>query len=398
MSALRHVIVVGAGPGGLAAAARLRERGGDAVRVTLIAPELRATFHAGTLDVALEKAEPDQFMTRVSLDGVNLIDAEVATVEPDGVTIVGVGAEAGERRDAAGRPAADERPAAAGRGTVGERLDADAVIAAPGLRLATEVVPTWSRAAVTWDPAGTRRVRDRVLRVESGRVLVAACGMPYRCPPAPLALAVGLAGLHFGARHMTRVTVATPEPIPLAGVGGDAPALVMDACTAAGVELEREFAVDLEASSDGVLRATDGREVPYDGAFLIPPHRRPACLANLPGEGPVVPVGERGSVDGTLLYVVGDAAATGLPRAGGVARSTARAAADGALEALDVVAAPPPEPIEASCFMFHHGGALSRVRVRYTDEESSVEIDGPSLDLWPARDGELRRFLEAAGG
>jgi len=366
VSVLPHVVVVGAGPGGLTAAARLRERAGDLVRVTLVSPDLRATFHAGTLDVALQKAEPDRFTTRVNIDGIELLDAEVTDVAPDGVMLGG------------------------------ERLAADAVIAAPGLHVDADAVPQWSRAAVAWDPYGAERMRDRILDVPAGRVLVAACGMPYRCPPAPLALAVGLASFHFGSRHQTLVGVATPEPIPLAGVGGDAPALVMEACVAAGVELERGFLVDLSTSEDGVLRSTDGRELAYDGAFLIPPHRRPACLASLPGDGPMVAVGERGSVDGSTLYVVGDAAATGLPRAAGVARGAAVAAADGALDALGIVAAPPAAPIEASCFMFHHGGALSRVRVRYTETESAVEIDGPSLDLWPAREGELRRFLAAA--
>lgn len=367
MSERRHVIVVGAGPGGLTAAARLRERGGDDVRVTLISPGLRATFYAGTLDVALANAEPSRFTTHVDLEDVELLDAEVTDVAPDGVT------------------------------TEDYRLAADAVIAAPGLHLDAEAIPPWRRAAVAWDPRTAAQMRSRVLDVEAGRVVVAACGLPYRCPPAPLALAVGLADYHFGARHQTLVSVATPEPIPLAGVGGDAPALVMVACTTAGVELEREFIVDLSASEDGLLRSTDGREMPYDGAFLIPPHRRPACLEGLTGDGPMVTVGERGSVDGTTLYVVGDAAATGLPRAAGVARGTAVAAADGVLDALGVVAAPPQEPIEASCFMFHHGGAISQIRVRYTGTDSVVEIDGPSLDLRPAREGELRRFLDAAG-
>lgn len=368
MTAARRVIVVGAGPGGLAAAARLRERGAGGVAVMLVSPGLRAAFLAGTLDVALGDAEPSAFAARVALAGVECVAGEVTAVAPDGVEL------------------------AAGR------MHADAVIAAPGLAVDEESVPaSWRRVAAVWDPDAAGRLRDRVLTPRAGRVVVAVCGVPYRCPPAPLALAVALADRHREARHQVRVTVTTPEPVPLAGVGGEAPALVSDACTAAGVTLERGFAPDLGASEDGVLRSTDGREIAYEGALLVPLHRRPRCLASLPGEGPMVAVGERGSVDGSLLYVVGDAAATGLPRAVGVARASAVAAADQVLERLGVVAAPAQEPIEASCFMFHHGGALSRIRVRYVGGAASIATDGPSLDLWPAREGELRRFLEAAG-
>jgi sulfide:quinone oxidoreductase len=366
LSSDRHVIVVGAGPGGLAAAARLRERGDGRVAVTLISPGLRATFLGGTLDVALGEQEPAAFTAAVDMAGVRCLDAAVSAVAPDGVAL-------------------DD-----------QRLAADAVIAAPGLAVDAGSVPSWSRAVAAWDPYGARRLRERVLDPPAGRVLVAVTAVPYRCPPAPLALAVGLAGRHLEARHAVRVTVSTPEPVPLAGVGGDAPAFVSDACAAAGVTLERAFMPDLQASADGVLRATDGREIPYDGAFLVPAHRRAACLEGLPTSGPLVAVGDRGSVDGSLLYVVGDAAATGLPRAAGFAAGAAVAAADGALEALGIAPAPAPPVLEASCFMFHHGGAISRISVRYAGGGATVRIDGPSRDLRPARAGELRRFREAA--
>jgi sulfide:quinone oxidoreductase len=368
VNAVRPVVVAGAGPGGLAAAVRLRERGGERVEIVLAAPGARATFLPGTLDVALGDADPDQEKALVRLDGVRCVDAAVERVAPDGVQIAG------------------------------EWLGADAVIAAPGLALSYEAVPEWRRAAVAWDPVAAARVGDRLVGVSAGRVVIAACSLPYRCPPAPFALAIRIAERHFRAGHMTRVIAATPEAMPLAGVGGDAPALVMDACAAAGVQVERGFAVDLATSTDGVLRAVDGRELRYDAAFIVPPHVRAGCLSGLPGDGPLVSVGERGSVDDTTLYVVGDAAATGMPRAAGVARGAAIVAADGALEALGIASAPSADAIEASCYLFHLGGAVSRVRVTYRGEDSRVEIDGPSLDLVPAREGERRRLLAAARG
>jgi sulfide:quinone oxidoreductase len=366
-----HVLVVGAGPGGLAAAARLRQRGGEAVAVTLLSAAGRAVFHAGTLDVALGRAEPEQFTAQVRLEGVECLAATVDEVDGDG---------RGVRVD-------------------GRRLDADAVIAAPGLE--TAPIPPWPRAVAAWDPLAAARARAAMPQVAAGRVLVAACSLPYRCPPAPFALAIGLAGQHMSARHMTTVTVATPEALPLAAVGGEAPALVLDACSAAGVTVARGFSADLDASEDGLLRSADGQQLRYDAAFLIPPHRRARCLAHLPGSGPLVEVDEHGCVAGSMLYVVGDAAATALPRAAGVARAKAVIAADRVLERLGIAAVEAAEPVSASCFMFHYGGAVSRLRVSFPGPPGSdpvVEIDGPSLDLAAAREGERRRFLAAAGG
>lgn len=363
----RRVIVVGAGPGGLTAAARLRERGGERVDVSLVAPGACATFLAGTLDVLAGGAAPETFSVPVRLDRVSVTPAAATEVSADGVVVDG------------------------------RRLAADAVIAAPGLALGEIPAGLRGRAVAAWSPQGAGIARAQLPEITTGSLLIAACSAPYRCPPAPFALAVRLAEQHFRARHMVRVTVATPEPVPLAGVGGDAPSLVMDACAGARVRVEPGFAVDLEASADGSLRARDGRVLNYDAALLIPPHVRSPCLAGLPGEGPLVAVGERGAVDGTRLYVVGDAAGTGLPRAAGVATASAAAAADGALEALDIAPAPAAPRVEAACFMFHYGGAVSRIRVAYDPEGAHVEIDGPSLDLPPAREGERRRFMRLAG-
>lgn len=365
---MKRVVIVGAGPGGLAAAARLRERGGDQVEIILITLGSTATFLAGTLDVVLGESTPERFSAAVDVGGVRCIGATVERAAPDGVLI------------------ADEW------------LAADAVIAAPGLALAADAVPQWPRAVTAWDPARAAHARAALPEVAAGHVLVAACSLPYRCPPAPFALAVRLAERHFKARHLTRVVVATPELMPLAGVGGDAPALVMEACAAAGVEVQRGFTADVSISEDGLLRSDDGRALKYDAAFFVPPHVRAPCLSGLPGDGPLVSVGTRGAVDDTTLYVIGDAADTGLPRAAGIARGSARAAADGVLQTLRIAAAPPPEPLEASCFMFHSGGAVSRVRLTAMGEERRVAIDGPSLDLAPAREGERRRFLAAARG
>jgi sulfide:quinone oxidoreductase len=372
----RVVVVAGAGPGGLAAAARLRDVAGDQLEVVLVAPGARATFLAGTLDVLLGDAEPDAFMAPVELAGVRCVDAAVDAVRSEGV-VVG-----------------------------GSLLAADAVIAAPGLSLVEDVLASWPGVASAWDPVGAVRARRSLPDVTAGRVVVAVCSLPYRCPPAPFALAIRLAERHFNAGHMTRVTVVTPEPMPLAGVGGEAPAFLMDACAAAGVEVERGFAVDLEASDSRVLRSLDGRELGHDALFLVPPHARAACLRDLPGDGPLVPVGPRGSVEGTTLHVAGDAAATGLPRSAGVARGMAVLAADGVLEGLGIAPAPPPPPIDASCFLHHSGGAVSRIRVKFElgpdggpePVSSRVDIDSPSHDLGRAREGERRRFLAAAGG
>lgn len=369
---MARVVVVGAGPGGLSAAARLRERGPDGLDVLLVTREGEATHLAGTIAAALGTDPAGHFATAAAPPGVTCRSGEVTTADGTGVVVAG------------------------------ERIGADAVIAAPGLVPDVAVLPAWSRARAGWDPVTAQRHAADLEGVPGGRLIVAVCALPHRCPPAPYGLAMALARRHRSSGRFTKVCIVTPEPFPLMGVGGEAPAFLMESCAGAGVAFEGRFEIDLETSEDGVLRARDGRELEYELAYLVPPHRRAAVLDGLGGDGPLVAVDRCGetAIDG--LFVVGDAAATGLPRAAGVAEAQGRTAADAVLTRLGL--APPAEPHrpQPSCYIAHGAGAMSRIRLRYPgalppDGEAVVEIDPPSPDLAHAAEGERRRFLRLAG-
>ena len=372
MARAPHVLVVGAGPGGLAAADRLRERAGDGLEVTLVTRDGRATHLAGTVPVALGDRPPQDFVADVALDGVRCLAGEASAVDGAGAIVDG------------------------------ERIDADAVIAAPGLRLDAAAVPDWSRARVAWDPEAAAAAAAGLDGVPGGRLLIVVCALPYRCPPAPYSLGMVLADRHRRSGRFTKVCVASPEPFPLMAVGGEAPGFLMDACAGAGVELAGRFEVDLAASEDGVMRGRDGRELEYRYALVIPPHARSPALAELDGDGPLVGVDERGESSVAGLFVVGDAAASGLPRAAGAAEALGRTAADAVLARLGLAEACAPHAPEPSCYVQHAGGAISRLRLRYPRGlppagEAQVDIDGPTPDLAHAVEGERRRFLRLAG-
>ncbi|UTI66893.1 hypothetical protein NBH00_11945 [Paraconexibacter antarcticus] len=370
---LPRVLIVGAGPGGIAAAHRLRECGDGQVEIELVTRGGTATHLAGSVPVAIGAAEAENLSCAVALPGVRCTAGEVSVVDGGGAVIDG------------------------------RRVDADAVIASPGLVPDVDVVPDWSRACTGWDLDAAVAAAPRLEAVPGGTLAVVVCGLPYRCPPAPYGLAMALARTHRASGRFTKVCVVTPEAFPLMGVGGEAPAFLMDSCAGAKVEIERKFDVDLGASEDGVLRAVDGRALEYELAFVIPPHCRSAMLADLDAVGPLVKVDARGHSSVAGVFVIGDAAATGLPRAADVAATGGRNAADAVLADFGIE---PPKPAAApqpSCYINHGGGSMSRIRISYPnglppDGEASVEIDAPTPDLGYAAEGERRRFLESVGG
>lgn len=368
-----RVLVIGAGPGGLAAAARLRERGGDGLEVVLIARGAGATHLAGTVPAALGERPAADFTCVLALDGVACRGGEATAVDGGGATVDGA------------------------------RIDADAVIAAPGLEVDGALVPPWSRARSGWDPGAGAAAAAALDAVPGGRLVIAVCGLPHRCPPAPYSLAMALADRHRRSGRFTKVCVASPEPFPLLALGGEAPGFLMATCAGAGVEIIGRFDVDLAASEDGTLRARDGRELAYELAFLVPPHRRSQLLASFGGDGPLVPVDPRCESSVAGVFVVGDAADTGLPRAAGVAEAQGRTAADAVLARLGLAEPCAPHAPDAACYVRLAGGGVGRIRVRYPDGlppdgAPRVAIDSPSPDLAHAVEGERRRFVRLAGG
>jgi sulfide:quinone oxidoreductase len=358
------VAVIGAGPGGLAAARRLVQRAAGRIEVVLVTPKLTATHLASTAEVALGETEPEAAEVPISLAGVRLLVGEAQIADDLGLLV-------------------DREP-----------VQADAIIAAPGLSLDFDSVPTADGVVAAWDPQSAYRAAN-ILR-GADTICVVVSDLPYRCPPAPFGLATRLAARGH------RVTVCTPEPTPLAGVGASAARFLAEACRDAGVDVVTSFTPDLSARFGGRVRSVTGEEIRVDAALVIPPHRRSSALKGLAGDGPLVPCEQDGRI-GARLWVVGDARQTPLPRAAGVAMTQANNAADAVLAELDIAAAPPPARPAPTCWLWTDGRRAARIALSFPDGlppegEALVRIDGPSVTLAEQALGGVAEFAAQASG
>jgi sulfide:quinone oxidoreductase len=344
---LPTVAIIGAGPGGLAAAKRLMQRAAERINVVLVTPKASATHLASTAEVALGSVEPESAEVPISLCEVRVHVGE-AQIADDLRLLVD-----------------------------GAPFQADAVIAAPGLSLDFDAVPEDERVVSAWDPQSAHRAGE-ILRAAETICLIVA-GVPYRCPPAPFGLATRLA-----ARGQ-RVTVCTPEAAPLAGVGPPATRLLQQACGAAGVRLATSFRADLSAGLHGRVRSLSGEEIPFDAALVIPPHRRSSALQALYGDAPLVACAPDGRA-GERLWLVGDARQAPLPRAAGVAVTQGQNAADAVLAELDIAPAPPPALPTPSCWLWVDDRRVARIGLSFPEGlppngQALVQIEGPSAEL-----------------
>ena len=358
------VAVIGAGPGGLAAARRLAQRASGRIEVVLVTPKPTATHLPSTAEVALGEAEPEAAEVPISLAGVRLLVGE-AEIADDLRLLVD-----------------------------GEPVPVDAVIAAPGLSLDFDSVPTAEGVVAAWDPRSAFPAANILRAADSICVIVSE--LPYRCPPAPFGLATRLAAR---GHH---VTVCTPEPSPLSGVGARAARFLEEACRAAGVNVATSFAPDFTAGLDGRVRSVAGEEIRVDAALVIPPHRRSSALRGLAGDGPLVPCAQDGRV-GARLWVVGDARQTPLPRAAGVAVTQAINAADAVLADLDIAAALTPTLPAPTCWLWTDERHAARIAMTFPDGlppegRALVRIDGPSVALASQARRGVAEFAAQASG
>jgi sulfide:quinone oxidoreductase len=352
----RHVVILGAGFGGLELATRLSETIPDAVRVTLLDRNDSFFFGFSKLEVMLGRQSPDDVRMsygEIAKDGVEFRQETVTGIDP-----------------VARRVTTDA-------GT----YDADFLVVALGADYDMAATPGFEAGGHNYYTlAGAERLRDALADFDGGKVLVSILGQPFKCPPAPFE-AMFLLHEYFtqrGIRDSVQLTITFPmaRPVPVTAAVSQ---MFRDALAARGVEeLPQHLVIGLDPGSR-TARVAEGEPISYDLFVGIPVHRAPDPLAAaglaVDGWVPVDQTNLRTRFPG--VYALGDVC-TGprmVPKAGIFAESAARVVAE------DIAAAitngEPPARFEGSgvCYAEFGDGLVSKVEVSF--------LDGPSPEAVP---------------
>ena len=342
----KHVLILGAGFGGLELAKQLSERLEDAVRVTLLDRNDSFVFGFSKLEVMLGRQTADEIRlpySSIDMAGVEFRQETVTAIDP-----------------AARRVTTD-----AGS------FDADFLVVAMGADYDTAATPGFEAGGFEYySVAGAERLRDALAEFDGGRVLVSVLGQPFKCPPAPFEGAF-LLHEYFtqrGIRESVQLTSMFPmqRPVP---VTGDVSQMFRDALAARDIE---ELPQHLVTSIDPATRTAhlaSGGTLPYDLFVGIPVHRAPDPLtASGLADGGWVPVDQTNlRTRYEHVYAIGDVC-TGprtVAKAGIFAESAARVVAGDI--AASVAGAEPPSPYGGSgvCYAEFGDGLVSKVEVDF---------------------------------
>ena len=342
----RHVLILGAGFGGLELATRLSETLRDAVRVTLLDRNDSFVFGYSKLELMLGRQTADDVRLHyrdIDKDGVEFRQETVTGVDPVARRVT----------------------------TDASAYDADFLVVAMGADYDMAATPGLEAGGFEYyTMAGAERLRDALAEFDGGRVLISVLGQPFKCPPAPFEGAF-LLHEYFtqrGIRDSVQMTSTFPmqRPVP---VTAEISQMFRDALAARDIE---ELPQHLVTSIDPATRTAQlasGETLPYDLFVGIPKHRAPDPLAEaglaVNGWVPVDQTNLRTQFP--QVYAIGDVC-TGprtVAKAGIFAESAALVVADDIAASLGGGESPAPYEGAGVCYAEFGAGLVSKVAVSF---------------------------------
>ena len=295
---MNRVLILGGGFGGIATAHRLKQRLGNDVEVILVdrRPYFMVGFRKSWALVGEKPLEEGQKpIDSLSRIGVDVRQAAVDAIHPH------------------------EKAATVD----GERIQADALVVALGSELNPGAVSGFKEHAYNvYDPEDIPRAERALNEFKGGRLVIGIFGGPYKCPPAPLEMAMLIQDKFKKSGVEATIEVFTPQPVTL-------PILSQASCDAVEGRLLdvgiRTYGHHKALSVEAGEVLFEKRRIGFDLLLGVPPHRAPAVVreSGLTGESGWVEINPRTcetSFEG--VYAIGDtthvplANKKALPKAG----------------------------------------------------------------------------------
>ena len=337
----------------------LSEELGDEVEVTVIDRGDGFSFGYSKLDMMYRGASLDSVRipySQVSKPGVTVLKEEITAIDPQAKTVT---TDAGTR-------SGDVLVIA-----LGADYDLDAT---PGLA---------EHGHEFYSFAGAEAAAGPIADFNSGKAVIAVCGAPFKCPPAPSECTLMLSDelTRRGVREDCEITLTMPLPSPVPPSPETSAAL-----KAEFAERGIEFLGGLRperVEADRIIYG-DGTGLPFDLLLGVPKHRAPdVVIESGMTEDGYVPVDSatlKTKFDG--VFAVGDCATAGVPKAGVFAEGAAKVVARQLIAAARGERGPDPYDGKGSCYIEFGEERIARVDIDFlSGPEKTGVFNAPSLAL-----------------
>jgi sulfide:quinone oxidoreductase len=361
VSQVKHVVILGAGFGGLELATRLSESLADEVRTTLIDQNDAFSFGFSKLDVLFGRKATEDVLLHyddISREGVEFRQERVTSIDPE------------------------QRQVTTDAGS----YDADILVIALGADYDFAATPGFEEGGVEYySVAGAERMRDVLSDFDSGKILLGILGHPFKCPPAPFEGALLLHD-HFvnrGTRDSVEIRTVGPMAAPVP-ITKEVSQSILDALTERGIEyIPNQRVLELDTRNKEA-RLASGGSIPYDLFVGIPVHRAPhvveSCGLAVDGWVPV----EKTNLATRFpdVYAVGDVTALPMAKAGVFAEAAARVVADDIAARLHGGVLQRPYEGAGTCYLEFGGERVGMVEANFFGGPApTARLVGPSREI-----------------
>jgi sulfide:quinone oxidoreductase len=356
-----HIVILGAGFGGLELSSRLLAGLPDQIEVTLIDQSHSFLFGFSKLDVMFGRRSMDEVRIpyrAIAKPGLRFRQELVRGIDPRRKRVV----------------------------TNAGVYDADVLVVALGADLDLSATPGLQQCGHEfYSPKGAARVRDLLPAFSGGNIVIGVLGRLFKCPPAPYETAVLLHEYltRRGVREASTIHVVTPmpKPIPISDEMSDALIGLLDE---RGIRHSHGCGISRLDPAARAAHLEDGREVPFDLCLAVPAHRAPPVVvqSGLTADDGWIPVDPTTFATGFAdIYAVGDVTSAPVPRAGVIAEGEARALADVLI--ARIAGGPPPAPYrgEMTCYVEMGDGAVGIVNADFLSGSApTAQFIPPSVE------------------
>ncbi len=312
----KHILILGGGFGGLAAADALRKGLNSEHKITLV--DRQPLFFMGltklwVLDGRRQVGEGPGNRTLLAKRGIDFLEGEVTAINLANHEV-----------------------------RVGKRgLTYDYLIIALGAEYSTSSPKGFVRYAKNlYAESGCAEIRDALRALNGGTLTVLVCGLPFKCPPAPYEASMIIDDVlrKRGVREKVKLQIVTPEPHPLTILGPEAGKMVTALLEERAIAYYPSEKVK-EIQQKGVV-TEGGKEILHDRVFAVPIHLAPSVLkdSGLLDKSGWVPVDPSTlATTAPNVYAVGDCAGAKIPKGALLPRAGILAEEQGKVAARNII-------------------------------------------------------------
>ena len=168
--------------------------------------------------------------------------------------------------------------------TTHNKLEYDYLIVALGAELAPKLINGFEdneNCFNIYDAHEVPNLREKILSLESGRIVICIADIPYKCPPAPyeVSLLINDMLIKNGRRNSIDLDIYVPTPISLPIAGANISRDVLNLLHDNDIRFHPQHKLKKVLDKETV-EFENGDKTSYDLLILIPPHQVPQVIKN----------------------------------------------------------------------------------------------------------------------